>query len=232
VVGASRVVAFASIRLAALRRSAKALVPEATVNDVVLALVGSGLRRWAEARGQPLASLRVKVPVSLHRRAEKPETANRDSFLCVALPLAEPDPVERLRRISEETALRKRAADPLVLDTLLRDVARVAPPLRQLLDRLTLHPHAFGLNVSNLVGPAERPFLLGAPVRAFYSIADVDQWHGLRVAVISMADVLHFGLCADPAIVGELDPLVDGILTEAASLADCSPAGSGSSPAP
>jgi hypothetical protein len=62
--------------------------------------------------------------------------------------------------------------------------------------------------------------MLGASVRALYSIADVDQRRGLRVAVISMGDELHFGLCACPAIVGELDPLVAGIRAEAASLTE------------
>jgi diacylglycerol O-acyltransferase len=225
VVGTRRAVSFASIRLGALRRAAKTLVPGATVNDAVLALVSGGLRSWAEAHGDRLASLRVKIPVSLHQRVESPATANRDSFFCVTLPLGEPDPVERLRRITEETALRKRARDPLVVDTLLRDLGRVAPPLRHMLDRFTLHPRAFALNVSNVVGPRRSPFLLGAPVRALYSIADVDERHGLRVAVISMADELHFGLCADPAIVDELEPLVDGIRAEDAALADCSRGG-------
>jgi WS/DGAT/MGAT family acyltransferase len=219
VVGARRAVSFASLRLGELRQAAKALVPRATVNDAVLALVCGGLRSWAQAHGDRLTGLRVKIPVSLHG-GESPATANRDSFFCVALPLGEPDPVERLRRITEDTALRKGARDPLVVDTLLRDLARVAPPFRRLLDRLTLHPRAFALNVSNVIGPRTSPSLLGAPVRALYSIADVDHRHGLRVAVISMADDLYFGLCADPAIVGELEPLVDGIRAEGAALAD------------
>jgi WS/DGAT/MGAT family acyltransferase len=232
IVGTRRAVAFASIQLGAVKRAVKALVPGATVNDAALGLVGGGLRGWTERRGDPLGSLRVRIPVSLHHRAESAATANRDSFFCVALPLTEPDPVERLRHINEETALRKRAGDPAVLATLSRDAARIAPPLRRLLDRLTLRPQAFGLNVSNVVGPTDRPSLLGAPVRAFYSIADVDQRHGLRVAVISMADELHFGLCADPAIVGDLDPLVDGILAEAAALVERSRARhAGSAPA-
>jgi hypothetical protein len=174
----------------------------------------------------------VKIPVSLHHGGESPATANRDSFFCVALPLGEPDPVERLRRITRETALRKRARDPLVVDTLSRDLARVAPPFRRLFDRLTLHPRAYALSVSNVVGPRTSPSLLGAPVAALYSIADVDHRHGLRVAVLSMADGLYFGLCADPAIVGELEPLVDGIRAEGAALADRSrPADADSAPA-
>ena len=63
----------------------------------------------------------------------------------MGLPLSEPDPVVRLRRINEETTLRKGAGDALVLDTLLGDLARLAPPLRHVLDRLTVHPRAFAL---------------------------------------------------------------------------------------
>jgi WS/DGAT/MGAT family acyltransferase len=226
-IGTTRVVAFASVPLPELKRAAKTLVPAASVNDAVLALVAGGLRSWAEARDSGLATVRVKVPVSLHHLA-RTEAANRDSLFVLAMPLDEPDPVERLRRINAETGLRKRAGDPLVLDTLLRDLGRVAPPLRRLVERLTLHPRAFALNVSNVVGPATRTSVLGAPVRALYSLAEIRERHGLRVAVVSMADELHFGLCADPAIVGDLDPFVIGILTEASVLTDRSRSASGS----
>ena len=218
-VGTLRTVSFASTGLSGLKRSARRLVPGATVNDVVLALVGAGLRRWAESRGGPLESLRVRVPVSLHNRAETPAAANRDSFFCVGLPVATKDPVERLRRITRETALRKGSRDAQVVDALLRDMGRLAPPVRRMLDSVLARPQAFALNVSNVKGPAYRPSVLGAPVRALYSVADVDERHGLRVAVISLADTLHFGLCAEPTIVGSLDPLVEGIVAEAASLA-------------
>ena len=35
-----------------------------------------------------------------------------------------------------------------------------------------------------------------------------------------MADELSFGLCADPAIVPDLDPLVSGLYAEATALLD------------
>jgi diacylglycerol O-acyltransferase len=218
IVSGLRAVAFTSIGFGGLKPSAKRLVPEATVNDLVLVLVAGGVRRWTESRGGAPGSLRVKIPVSLHHSAERPEAANRDSFFCVSLPVATADPVERLRRISRETALRKRARDAQIVDALLRDMARLAPPVRRMLDSLLARPEAFALNVSSLKGPTRRPSVLGAPVRAFYSVADIDPQHGLRVAVISMADELHFGLCAEPNIVGGLDPLVEGIVAEAASL--------------
>ena len=219
-IGASRAVAFLSLPLSSLRTAAKALVPAATVNDVVLAVVTGGLRRWAEGREGPLGTVRVKVPVSLHGSTETIGAANRDSFFCVALPLEEPDAAVRLGRISTETALRKRAGDAVVLDTLLRDSGRVARPLRRLIERVTLDPQAFALNVSNVAGPAERPSVLGAPVRSLHSVAEIRERHGFRVAVISMGDELNFGLCADPGIVGDLEPMVTGMLTEASALGD------------
>jgi diacylglycerol O-acyltransferase / wax synthase len=213
-IGSAREVGFTTVPLGAVKRAAKKLAPGATVNDAVLALVAGGLRSWAQAGGGKMETLRVKVPVSLHRATER-HAANRDSFFCASLPLTEVDPAERLRRISADTALRKRSGDALVLDAMLRDLGRVAPPLRRALERLTLDPGAFALNVSNVAGPAERPQLLGAPVRALFSVAEIRERHGLRIAVVSMADVLHFGLCADPTIVGALDPLLAGIAAEA-----------------
>jgi len=35
-----------------------------------------------------------------------------------------------------------------------------------------------------------------------------------------MADELSFGLCSDPAIVPDLDPLADGLRAEASALLD------------
>jgi WS/DGAT/MGAT family acyltransferase len=219
VITGRRVVSFTSIGLTELHGAAHALVPGATVNDVVLTLVGAGVRRWVESTGNAPRSLRVRIPVSLHHRAERSEPANRDSFFCVALPLSIADPIERLQEITEQTTLRKQSGDAYVIDALLRDMAHLAPPVRRILDAFLGHPRAFALNVSNVRGPDHRPSLMGAPVRALYSVADIDEQHGLRVAVISMADELHFGLCGEPGIVRSLDPLVDGIAADAASLA-------------
>ncbi len=220
VIGASRIVALTTLPLGRLARAAKALVPGATVNDVVLVLLAGGVRRWWQGDRDACRAVPVKVPVSLHRQAESAEVANRDSFFVVHLPLDQPDPVECLRRIRADTALRLRAGDPAVLDTLLRDLGYLAPPLRRLAERLVAHPRAFALNVSNVAGPVARPSLLGAPVRALHSIAEIGERHGLRVAVVSLADELHFGLCADPAIVSDLDPLLTGIAAEASALLD------------
>ena len=72
--------------------------------------------------------------------------------------------------------------------------------------------------MSNVPGPAQAVAVLGAPVEAVYSIAEIGQRHALRIAVVSLAGRLHFGLCADPAIVGDVGLLAAGLEVEAAAL--------------
>jgi diacylglycerol O-acyltransferase / wax synthase len=188
------------------------------VNDAVLALAAGALRRYAHAHGAAPLDARVRVPVCLHRHGERAYVANRTSFYAVNLPLGEPDPTRRLQRITAQTAACKRGRDAVVLDTLSRDVGRLVPPLRDLLAEATLDPRAFALAVSNVVGPAERPTIRGAPVRALYSIVEIGERHALRMAVTSMSGELHVGLCADPAIVGDPEVLATGMAAEASAL--------------
>ena len=74
-----------------------------------------------------------------------------------------------------------------------------------------MSPHVFTFNVSNVRGPADDVYVLGAKVSELYSLAEVAQHHALRVAVISCGGSLFFGLCADRDAVTDLDVLSDGL---------------------
>ena len=220
-IDARRAVAFATVELEGLRRVARA-VDGATVNDAVLAVVGGGLRRWLESRHGHLGAVRVKVPVSLHELSLTPsnelaEPGNRDSFFCLDLPLGSADPLDRLRAVRRATRVRKQGHDAERLDALMRQLART-PRLQRFAERALAHPRSFALNVSNVPGPRHPVSLLGAPVRALYSLAEIREHHALRVAVASLADTLNFGLSADPTLVPGVDQLAGHIETETAAL--------------
>lgn len=214
-VGATRDIAFAKAPLQALHDSAHRLAG-ATVNDAVLTTVAGGLRIWIRDHHGHAGRLRVKVPVSLHHTGD--DVSNRDSFFTVELPLDEADPVARLTAIRAATAARKADHDAETIDQLMHDLARVSPHLRHLVQRLEASPRAFALNVSNVPGPRAAVAVLGVPVEAVYSIAEIGERHALRVAVVSIAGRLSFGFCADPAIVDGLDVLAAGVETEATRL--------------
>ena len=215
-VGTRREVAFATVPLAPLHDAAKALGDGATLNDAVLSVVGGGLRRWLEHEHGRLDSVRVKVPVSLHHAGDG--SGNRDSFFAVAVPLGEVDPVVRLRAIHHATLACKEDHDAETLDALLRELARVSPRLERFVERVERSPRTFALNVSNVPGPREPVAVLGARVEAMHSLAEIGERHALRVAVVSLAGTLCFGICADPAIVPDPQTIAAGTEAEAAAL--------------
>jgi hypothetical protein len=219
-IGARRTVAFAGAELEGLRRVARA-TDGATVNDAVLAVVAGGLRRWLEARHGHLGAVRVKVPVSLHEPAPAGDGAdpgNRDSFFCLELPVDLADPVERLDAIRRATRVRKEGHDAEQLDTLMRELARI-PPLRRFAERALAHSRSFALNVSNIRGPRQAVHVLGVPVDELYSLAEIREHHALRVAVVSLAGRLYFGLSADPTLVDDVHELAGEMQAEADALA-------------
>jgi WS/DGAT/MGAT family acyltransferase len=214
-IGPDRDIAFAVTSLPQLRTAARSLAG-ATVNDAMLAVLAGALRTWMLHRHGPVHRVRVKVPVSLQNENEP--TGNRDSFFCVGLPLDEPDPVARLHAVRRETALRKSSHDAQEMAELLDRLGRASPRLRRWCSELQAAPRAFALNVSNVPGPRQDVSVLGADVEAIHSIAEVGERHALRVAVVSVADRLCFGLCGDRGVIADLDVLAGAIDQEAAAL--------------
>src|SRR5436190_2127763 len=219
-ISGQREVAFSSAPLDRLRAIEKAHGEGVTVNDVVLAVVAGALRSWIERHHGPLPPLRVKVPVSLHdREAPDDHLANRDSFMCVTLPLGEPDPARRLLAINRQTSERKRDHDPEVIDELFRDLPRGSRSLERLAERLAASPRVFGLNVSNVPGPREPLYVAGCRVRSMESLAEIGQRHALRASAVSYAGTVYFGLCADPTVVDRLAYVARALEDEVEALA-------------
>ena len=186
-----------------------------TVNDVVLATIAGGLRRWLEGGG---SSIRVQIPVSLHSRDEgEGQLGNRDSFLNVDLPLAEPDALARLLAVNTETSVRKLDHDAQTLYDFFHAIGRFRP-LYEGVTRLTSGPREFALSVSNVPGPRERPSILGHEVTGFVSFAEPADRHALRVSVVSLGGELAFGLCSDPDSIAALDDLAAALDDSVAEL--------------
>jgi diacylglycerol O-acyltransferase / wax synthase len=211
-VGRDRDVAFARCTLDELRSIGRAAGVEVTVNDVLLAVVTGALRDWLRARPSGSTALKVQVPVSMPPDPAAGGTSgNRDSFLFVRLPLAEPDPVARVRAVAAATRLRKNRHDAQAVYALRESLSHAPGPVRRALQRVVQGPHEYSLNISNVPGPRGPISVLGHHVEALYSVAEVAPHHGLRVAAVSLEGSLFIGLCADPEVVPVLDDLAAGI---------------------
>jgi hypothetical protein len=146
------------------------------------------------------------------------DLANRDSFLFVDVPLADPDAAARLRAVHRETAARKQRHDAQTLYSVLDALGHVAP-LGHAVTRLSMSPHVFAVNVSNVPGPRDPRALHGGRVHELYSLAEIAPHHALRVAAVSLAGSMFVGLNVDPDAVPDVDALASGIEASMAELA-------------
>jgi WS/DGAT/MGAT family acyltransferase len=206
-IGPAREVAWTSFPLERLKRIEHGAAERVTVNDVVLAVVAGGLRRWLPQVGGIADDLRVQCPVCLHAREEADgQLGNRDSFMNLDLPISEPDPATRLQLISTETSERKLDHDADTLYAFFHALGRFRPLYRGV-TRLTSGPREFALSVSNVPGPRQRPVVLGHAIEQFSSFAEPADRHALRISIVSLGGELAFGLCSDPGAISDLDGL-------------------------
>jgi WS/DGAT/MGAT family acyltransferase len=215
-IGERRAVAFVDVELDAVKRIAHSQPEHTTVNDVVLAAVAGGLRAWLDGLDAHPHALRVKVPVSLHQPGD--DDGNRDSFICVDLPIDEVDPVARLLSIAAETRERKHDHDAQTLDAFFRDLAHMSSSLERFAEHWAESPRVFTLNVSNVPGPRGPLSVLGAPVASMHSLAEIGHRHALRIAVVSANGRIGFGFCTDADAIGSPQPIADGVAAELRAL--------------
>jgi hypothetical protein len=214
-IGACREVGFAVVPLSPLHDAAKTL-GGATLNDAVLSIVAGSLRHWVDVQHGHLGAVRVKVPVSLHHQGD--DVANHDSSFSLGLPLSERDPVKRLRIVHARTQARKAAGDAEQREVLLHRISGVSPRLERFALRVERSPRRFALNVSNVPGPRHRVAVMGSPVHNLYSVAEISRHHALRVSVISFADELCFGFCADSDLIPGIQTMAGAVEVEAERL--------------
>lgn len=198
-----------------------------TANDVLLAIVAGGLRRWLEQRGErlPAADPRALVPVSQRRPGSPPGSGNKFSAYLLELPVSDPDPRSRLDAV--RTAMdRNKAAGP----------SRGAGALAVLADQLPPLAHRFGaplaggaarmlfdVLVTSVPLPRSALSLGGCPLREVYPMAPLARGQSLAIAMSTYGGRVHVGLVADGKALPDLDRLARSLGEELAELLDLIP---------
>lgn len=199
-----------------------------TANDVLLAVVAGGLRRWLLERDSriPGAEPRALVPVSRRRPGSPPGSGNKLSAYLLGLPVAEPDPLARLAAV--RTAMdRNKAAGPgrgagavaLLADQLPPLAHRFGAPLAGNAARIL-----FDVLVTSVPLPRSQLSLGGCPLRAIYPMAPLARGQSLAIALSTYGGRVHIGLVADGKAVPDLDRLAESFGQDLADLIGASAA--------
>ncbi|MFC4906640.1 WS/DGAT/MGAT family O-acyltransferase [Actinomadura gamaensis] len=181
-----------------------------TVNDVVLAAVTAGFRDLLNARGDlgPDAVVRSAVPVSVREQSQRGEMNNRVAAVFVNLPVGVDDPLERLRRIREQTEDVKRSEQAAGTRTLTRltDTA-VAPALLSLAARLPvrLRQGLVQTVTTNVPGPDFPLYVMGRRLLELHPYVPLAGGIRVATAIISYCGTLYFGITGDFDAMPDLD---------------------------
>lgn len=186
-----------------------------TVNDVVLAAVTAGYRDLLNARGglAPDTVVRSAVPVSVREPDRAGVMENRVAAVFVNLPADVDDPVERLRRIREQTEDVKRSEQAAGTRTLTRltDTA-VAPALLSLAARMPvrLRQGLVQTVTTNVPGPDFPLYVMGRRLLELHPYVPLTGGIRMVTAIVSYCGTLYFGITADFDAVPDLDTFAKG----------------------
>jgi len=184
---------------------------DASINDLVLTLVGAGLRELFESRGDLVDHVRVLVPVSLRGDAEHDGLGNRVGALMLPIGF-ERDPTAALAAITSATRSRKAGPDAVALEFLLRTSDAWPAGLLGPASRRIVHHQPFvNLVVTNVRG-AQRPLsLLGSRITEIVPVVPLGGNLTLGVAALSYAGRLVPGLHAAADACWDVDLVAHGI---------------------
>jgi diacylglycerol O-acyltransferase / wax synthase len=178
-------------RLKRLARSAKC-----TLNDIVLYLSASALRRYlAEHARIPDRPLTAGIPVNL-RAADDQSMGTAIGIMVAELATNVANPIERLQAITRSTAEAKRHLRGLPPEARTSYTLLVnGPYIAGLIAGLAGHaPIPFNVGISNVPGPTEPLYLNGSRLDALFPLSLLLHGNALNITCVSYAGTLNFGL--------------------------------------
>jgi WS/DGAT/MGAT family acyltransferase len=215
-VTAGRAFASVTVPLPELKELGRA--HEATINDMVLMLCSSALRRYyAKRKLLPRKSLIAAVPISL--RAKGDTTAdNQASMSFISLGTQVSDPKQRLAHIKAAANAMKSSMGSIksILPTdfpslgvpWLIEAATALYGKAKVADRI---PQVANVVISNVPGPPLPLYMAGARMVTNYPTSIIVHGMALNITVQSYDKSLDFGLMADAQAMPDVRELADAI---------------------
>ncbi|MET0179176.1 MAG: wax ester/triacylglycerol synthase family O-acyltransferase [Novosphingobium sp.] len=182
-------------------RPLRTLVGGATLNDVLLAIVGGGLRRYLLDKHElPAEPLLATCPISIRAEDERALFGNRIANMVIGLATDVADPVERLRRIREETAGAKEMNDAIGAQTLTEMSQLLPGALVSLATRIGTRLTGAAVantTVTNVPGPQRPLYLAGARLESQFALGTLMEGMGVFHFIHSYCGEITLTVTAD-----------------------------------
>jgi diacylglycerol O-acyltransferase len=214
-IGARRGFAFGSLPLEEVQRVRRSL--DVSVNDVVIAMSTTALRRWLLKRDAlPDQPLVAAVPVSLRRVGHGCDGANRLSAMIAPLATHIDDPDERFEAVRRTMRTVKRRFVAASAGGWFEEISALVPAAfssaatRVAIQLAPVLIQPVNLMISNVRGPLLPLYMSGARVLNYHPASVIsDLTGGVNITVFSYAGSLDVGIVACPDLVPDVWELID-----------------------
>lgn len=186
-----------------------------TVNDVFLAALSGGYRRYLLGRGEPVDRLVLRAIVPVSRRVpgqpgQPGRSANLSSAMFVELPVALAEPEARLAAVASRTAEQKSQGVADATAAVVRMADHVPAPLFARAARVYGRSGQGRVNVvaTNVPGPARTQYLAGRRLIELVPWVPVAQEIRASAAAVSYDGRLTIGITGDCGSLPDVDRLV------------------------
>ncbi len=196
-------------------RAIKAAVPDATVNDVILSIVGGALREYLKGKSElPKDTMTAMAPISVRGEGEKAAMGNLVSAMVVGLGTQVEDPLERLRFVHDE-AVNSKAMTNAVGARALADYSQLMPSaLAGLAARLytrvgaaNAHAPLYNCVVTNVPGSRVPLYFAGARMVGMYGTAPLFDSMGIIFPIYSYGPTIAVSFTADRDMLPDPDAM-------------------------
>ena len=217
-IGPNRKIEWLSLDLARVKAIHASL--DGTVNDVVLATLSGGFRRFLHGRGHldDRPTLRTVIPVNVRAEGPAQSMGNQASCWMLDLPLQPDDPKEMLRRIRTQTLMHKSSRSARGGELLSEAAEWANAGIMHQVVRTLSNLQPYNLVITNVPGPPFPLFLAGAPLIAAHPHLPLFEGQGIGVAIFRYLDQLQIGLTGDRDQVPDLQDLTKSIHASFAAL--------------
>lgn len=195
-----------------------------SVNDVVLAAVAGGFRRYLLARGEDVATTTIRslVPVSVRTEEHRGQLGNHVTAMFAELPIGVEGPRERLTAVAHQMTRLKGSGQAVGVESMLSAADFVPATLMTLGARVYAFTGQRVVNTvtTNIPGPQHPLYLRGRRMLELFPYIPVAQAVRISIGIFSYDGHLTIGVTGDYDAVPDVDVLCRAIESSLAELVD------------
>ncbi|TDU31075.1 diacylglycerol O-acyltransferase [Panacagrimonas perspica] len=167
-----------------------------TLNDVVLAMCASALRRYLiEQNALPDQPLITMMPMSLRR--DDSDSGNQVGMVLANLGTHVADPSERMSLIKRSVAASKERLSKMSPAEIMNYTGLISGPAGlNLATGIAPKKQLYNVVISNVPGPKQTLYWNGARLEGIYPVSIPVDGMALNITLVSYGDQLNFGLIA------------------------------------